>query len=293
MIEKYVAQFNAFFDYDRDTSAKYPLTSPATMFAFMIGYLISIRLLAFAMSFRSKPFNITAITAVWNLIMSGLSLWMFLGTANFLFTNLSRFSLSDGIGRVFCDPQAKLSFGGDYWYYVFYLSKFVEFGDTYFLILKKKEVIFLHWYHHFVTASIIWTAWLYPVPASQWMGPLTNTFVHIFMYFYYFAQESFGVSRTIGSYVTQLQIAQFLYCLFMFFIVGILFFGGSCAYGSSNAYVYLGFQYSVFLVLFLRMNSNRKASMSKSKKEGAGETGTSKGKMNGKATPKEMKKKAQ
>ena len=33
-------------------------------------------------------------------------------------------------------------------YYLNYLLKYYEFIDTYIIILKKKNVIFLHWYHH-------------------------------------------------------------------------------------------------------------------------------------------------
>ena len=33
-------------------------------------------------------------------------------------------------------------------YYLNYLLKYYEFIDTYIIIFKKRNVIFLHWYHH-------------------------------------------------------------------------------------------------------------------------------------------------
>ena len=33
-------------------------------------------------------------------------------------------------------------------YYMNYLLKFYEFVDTYVILLKKRPLIFLHWYHH-------------------------------------------------------------------------------------------------------------------------------------------------
>jgi fatty acid elongase 3 len=41
--------------------------------------------------------------------------------------------------------------------YVYYLSKFLELADTFILILKKKELIFLHWYHHSVVILLVWS----------------------------------------------------------------------------------------------------------------------------------------
>jgi hypothetical protein len=40
---------------------------------------------------------------------------------------------------------------------MFAWSKVAELGDTLFLVLRKREVIFLHWYHH---ASVIALTWM-------------------------------------------------------------------------------------------------------------------------------------
>lgn len=38
--------------------------------------------------------------------------------------------------------------------YIFYLSKYYEFVDTFILVLRKKPVIFLHVYHHAVMPAV-------------------------------------------------------------------------------------------------------------------------------------------
>ena len=39
-------------------------------------------------------------------------------------------------------------------------------------------------YHHSTTSSIAWVAWFYMIPCC-FLGLLTNTFVHVIMYFYF------------------------------------------------------------------------------------------------------------
>lgn len=50
----------------------------------------------------------------------------------------------------------KSAFG--WWSEAFMWSKAVELGDTFFLILRKRPVIFLHWYHHVSVLLFTWHA---------------------------------------------------------------------------------------------------------------------------------------
>ena len=94
----------------------------------------------------------------------------------------------------------------DYWVWLFFLSKFYEWFDTLILLFRGKQVsnddyttfcliisqlvppensiLMLHIWHHTVTASVAWCGWLLPFGVN-WAGPITNTFVHMFMYTYY------------------------------------------------------------------------------------------------------------
>jgi len=108
----------------------------------------------------------------------------------------------------------------DYWIYTFYLSKYVEYLDTVFLLLKAKPVIppensqyFLHIYHHAITAAIVWVTLHYKFSTS-WTGPLTNAFVHTMMYGYYFLAEMDKIDRSLGGkFITPIQLIQFMFCL--------------------------------------------------------------------------------
>lgn len=43
-----------------------------------------------------------------------------------------------------------------YWALLFVWSKYVELGDTVFIVLRKRPIVFLQWYHHLCTMMATW-----------------------------------------------------------------------------------------------------------------------------------------
>lgn len=111
-----------------------------------------------------KPFDTKFAAMVSNALLAVGSLWMFLGFAYHLVNNWA--AAGWDMNLLICDPQLKLQKGMELFTYIFYLSKYWEYVDTIFLILGKREVIFLHWFHHFITPSICWSAFKYPAACS-------------------------------------------------------------------------------------------------------------------------------
>jgi fatty acid elongase 3 len=96
-----------------------------------------------------------------------------------------------------------------FWCYIFYLSKYYDFFDTLLLVLRKKELGFLHMYHHAslpLLCVLTMNNWRLPV----WTGAIINSGVHVVMY-YYFGLRMAYPDRKIWwrKYVTVMQIAQF------------------------------------------------------------------------------------
>jgi elongation of very long chain fatty acids protein 6 len=67
---------------------------------------------------------------------------------------------------------------------LFNLSKFFEFVDTLFVVTRKSQLEFLHWYHHILTCIYCWHASYVAVTTGPLFATM-NLFVHAIMYFYY------------------------------------------------------------------------------------------------------------
>jgi len=94
--------------------------------------------------------------------------------------------------------------------WLFYVSKIVEFIDTWIMILKKndRQISFLHVYHH-ATIFPIWNIVVSLAPGGDsYFSAAQNSFIHVLMYSYYLA-ASFGIPVPWKKYLTQAQMLQF------------------------------------------------------------------------------------
>nr|KAJ3403374.1 hypothetical protein HK105_004095 [Polyrhizophydium stewartii] len=151
-----------------------------------------------------EPMKLRLVTAAHNLFLCGISLAMF---AAGLAGTVSR-ARARGIDEIFCSNDKDGMRGLlPFTLYMYYLSKFVELFDTVILVLKKKPVIFLHWYHHAIVILMVWS-WLQFDVAFATQGMIANTLIHVFMYYYYYA-SSLGQNVWYKKYITTGQIVQF------------------------------------------------------------------------------------
>ena len=123
------------------------------------------------------------VLAAWNF---GLSLFSWIGalrTAPQLYYNLTSYPLRDNL----CDDPAALYGSGStgLWVQLFILSKFPELFDTFFIVIHKKPLIFLHWYHHITVLLYCWHSYVTTSPSGLFFVVM-NYSVHAVMYGYYF-----------------------------------------------------------------------------------------------------------
>lgn len=137
---------------------------------------------------------------------------------------------------------------GCWWYY---FSKFTEFFDTLFFVLRKRndQVSTLHVIHHgIMPVSVWWGVKFTPGGHSTFFG-LINTFVHIVMYSYYLlAAMGPKVQKYLWwkKYLTVLQMVQFVAVMLHAFQ---LLFKNECNFPIAFAY-FIGAHAVMFYFLF-------------------------------------------
>ncbi|KAL4003206.1 GNS1/SUR4 family protein [Acanthocheilonema viteae] len=167
-----------------------------------IGYFFIIKLVQYLMKHRS-PFKLRWPLFIWNLSLALFNIFGFIRFSEEIIYSL----LYEGIYRSLCYSVNPTDVAG-YWAYLFFLSKIVELGDTLFIVLRKKPLIFLHYYHH--TSVLIYTAHSGAEnTASGKAFILINFLVHSVMYTY-FAVVAYGIRppKIISMTLTILQTVQ-------------------------------------------------------------------------------------
>lgn len=94
-----------------------------------------------------------------------------------------------------------------FWTFVFCVSKLPELIDTVFIVLRKKKLITLHWYHHFTVMLFCWQSWTF-ISLNGLIFAAMNLTVHTVMYtFYCLTALGFRPNR-FSMMITLIQILQ-------------------------------------------------------------------------------------
>jgi len=185
-------------------SKNFPLTNPITVAFITIGYLVLVYGGMAFMKNRQK-FELFWFSLLHNGFLVSLSAYMCYETihqairANYTFFGNGVDISPSGL------PMARII-------WLFYISKPIEFIDTFIMVLKKNfhQVSFLHVYHH-VATFLIWWGVIYEVPGGDsYFSAAQNTFVHVLMYSYYFL-ATLKISAPWKYYITQVQMLQFVF----------------------------------------------------------------------------------
>lgn len=200
-----------FFPFEKQFDARWSLAfahdhywlGPCAVALYLIFVFVGPRFMA-----SRKPFDLTRPLQYWNLF---LAVFSFCGLARIL-PRLAQYIWKAGLTRSLCVSPIWAFAGGPpgFWAVCFVYSKYFELLDTVFIVLRKKHLSFLHWYHHATVLLFTWDAFIVEQPAGVHFCAV-NYAVHAIMYFYYYLASTTRKPPTWGVIVTALQIAQMFF----------------------------------------------------------------------------------
>ncbi|CCW67902.1 unnamed protein product [Phytomonas sp. Hart1] len=200
-----------------------------------------------------KPMNLKWVLAAWNLFLTIFSTMGAIST-----TSTMAFMIRDrGLHKTLCVFDRHLVYGGEiaFWFFAFLISKFPETIDTALLILQKKPVIFLHWFHHLTVMLFCWVSANEFVPSGLFFSSM-NYIVHSGMYFYYFLC-SIGLRRFVHPFAPVITSAQLMQ---MFVGIAVVFHDFYYTYVSNTdcklhrGSIRMGMAiYGIYCILFLEL----------------------------------------
>ncbi|KRT79806.1 hypothetical protein AMK59_8248 [Oryctes borbonicus] len=196
---------------DHRTANWFLMTSPFYTLGICISYVIIVKYIGPKLMENRKPFHLKNILILYNFLQVIFSTWLFYRIASGGWLT-GKYNWRCQPVDYSDDPETLKMVAISWWYY---FSKFTEFFDTLFFVLRKKNdhITTLHVIHHGVMPMSVWFGVKFtPGGHSTFFGFL-NTFVHIVMYTYYML-SAFGpeMQRYLWwkKYLTTLQMAQFV-----------------------------------------------------------------------------------
>ncbi|NXI08363.1 ELOV6 protein, partial [Irena cyanogastra] len=172
-------------------------------FIFSAIYLILIFGIQHFMKER-RPFNLRIPLVLWSF---SLTLFSFIAACR-VWKQMAFILLTKGFKQSVCSQSFYVHPISKLWIYLFTLSKLVEMGDTLFIVLRKKKLIFLHWYHHLLTMVLGWYGYPTMSCGAGWNAVL-NLSIHSFTYLYYTVTAmGIRVPRSMTMLLTTSQMVQ-------------------------------------------------------------------------------------
>lgn len=210
----------------------------------------------------SRPaFKLDKLLALWNLFLAVFSAYGMVRTVPHMLYNIATKTFEETV----CDhPAAAYGSGAvGLAMQMFIVSKLPELVDTVFIVLRKKPLIFLHWYHHVTVLLYCWNSYVTESAAGLYFGSMNYT-VHAVMYFYYFLQAIKAIPKWFPSWIiTLMQITQMIIgtfivgsCLYYFKYGGVKYGPGECNNQPSNL-IAGGIMYASYLYLFVEFAVKR------------------------------------
>jgi elongation of very long chain fatty acids protein 6 len=202
----------------------------------------------------SRPaFQLRGLLTCWSTFLAIFSMIGFARTLPEFIGSLT----TGGLYKSICDPSfVDTNKVSGFWTWLFTLSKMPELGDTVFIVLRKQQLIFLHWYHHLTVLIYVFFCFSQFTSCARWFMVM-NYFVHSLMYTYFALRAMrVRVPKFLAMMITSLQLIQMV----VGFAVNYMAYyyksnGRDCSVSDHNL-MYGSIMYGSYFVLFARFFHN-------------------------------------
>lgn len=218
----------------------------------ILSVLAYVALITFGPSLMSKyngSLNLRSAIAAWNAFLSVFSFMGMMRTVPHLVADITE---KDYMSTVCTAPHLNWGSGATgLWVQLFILSKIPELIDTVWLVLKKREVIFLHWYHHITVLLYCWHAYTNEAGAGLYFVAM-NYSVHAIMYGYFCMQTLKMVPKGFPAWIITLaQIAQMFVGTGVCISCWYFMLSGTKCHNTLNNLIAGALMYGSYLYLFI------------------------------------------
>jgi len=266
---RYLFDDKYYLDFERSFAYTDEITFFARKNPFIPIYTVALYLLfvltgPMFMKYR-EPLRVKPALSAWN---GALSLFSFCGairTAPVLY----QYVMSSSIVDIICRPADIWIVSGPtgLWVTLFLGSKFPELIDTIFLVIRKKPVPFLHWFHHATTLLYSWHACAYPANYAL-SFVVMNYCVHSIMYAYYsliiLGKKPAWLS---ALFITTSQITQMFVGMSIQICAAYFYFHPAQCNVSGYNILAGGIMYSMYFYLFVKFACRRYSNRSQKNKK--------------------------
>ncbi|XP_020715876.1 elongation of very long chain fatty acids protein AAEL008004 isoform X3 [Ceratitis capitata] len=254
LIMKYIDSMQRYMDSHGDSRTKdWPMmSSPFPTLAVCLTYVYLVKVLGPRLMENRKPFRLQNTLIIYNAAQVIFSAWLFYEIA-FSGWLTGHYNFRCQPVDYSNSPRTLRMVHACWWYY---FSKFTEFMDTIFFVLRKKtsQVTTLHVIHHGCMPMSVWFGVKFTPGGHSTFFGLLNTFVHIVMYTYYmFSAMGPQYQKYLWwkKYLTTLQMVQFV--LIMVHAFQLLFI--DCNYPKAFVW-WIGMHAVMFFFLFNEFYKN-------------------------------------
>ncbi|XP_072757775.1 very long chain fatty acid elongase AAEL008004 isoform X2 [Anoplolepis gracilipes] len=212
IIMQYIDRFHDMLDKHADTRTTdwLLMSSPFPTLFICLTYVYVVKTLGPKLMENRKPFQFKNTLVVYNLFQVIFSAWLFYECL--MGGWWDQYSLRCQPVDYSNSPTAIRMVHASWWYY---FSKFTEFMDTIFFVMRKKNnhVSTLHVIHHGCMPMSVWFGVKFTPGGHSTFFGLLNTFVHIVMYTYYLLAAMGPKMQPYlwwKKYLTAFQMLQFI-----------------------------------------------------------------------------------